>query len=720
MRDIHAMRSEADVFTDLSALCRSDGYVHALAYLCFRDNIVRYAEEMRPEDMVQLYSSDRLIRTEISTLIGLMIQGDMTWAMPSPDVVQQHIDRTESLLKELHETFLPPMRAAFAEKMKSSDLEINPLERGELLREAIFYSGESAYSFQYRDFAPEKYAADDVWLLKNKGFSIHTARDVACVVARIQEEKLKSTLTQMTLLPPSPWSLLPGFTFSLKEVAAASRLNESTVEPVLNAFTLPSGEKNEQFRTIADFNLANAVPLLKFNGDFVLFQSYSLVEAVYESPFYWMAADKHCSTAAMQNRGRFTEAFCRKRLELVFGRDRVYANVDIFESKAKKVGEIDVLVLFGDRAIIVQAKSKRLTIEARKGNDGQIRDDFKKSVQDSYDQGLTCAQKLSDPNLTLVGPDGREITVPSRVTEIYILCVVSDHYPSLNFQARQFLTSESTDVIRPPLVLDVFGLDAMTEMLPSPLRFLSYVNRRANYADRLFASHELIVLSYHLKRNLWVKEDVDMVWLGDDISADLDVAMAVRRDGVPGPETPDGILTRLTSTALGRIVAEIEARPDPGIIDFGFLVLSLSENAVLDVSRGIQNIAQLARLDQKHHDLTIALDSANSGITVHCTDAPVPLVGPQLKRHCERRKYLHKAKTWFGVCVHPSDESLRFGLKLDYEWEPNARLDDMTRDMSRSGNLAQSIQSAGKRRKLGRNDPCPCGSRLKYKKCHGK
>ena len=46
--------------------------------------------------------------------------------------------------------------------------------------------------------------------------------------------------------------------------------------------------------------------------------------------------------------------------------------------KGKKVGEIDVLVIFGDRAIVLQAKSKRLTLEARKGNDNQIKDDFKK------------------------------------------------------------------------------------------------------------------------------------------------------------------------------------------------------------------------------------------------------------------------------------------------------------------------------------------------------
>ena len=562
---------------------------------------------MRPKDMLPMFSPDRLIRTEISTLIGLMIQGEVDWKMPSPHVVQEQMDRTDALLRELHDTFLPSISGAIAEQAKAPVKDLELLGRGEFLREAIFYGGESAYSFQYRDFTPPKYAADDAWLKANRGFSIFDARTIAHAIARLQEQKLMDTVAHMAMIPPEQWSILPGYTFSAEEVAAVSGLAESTVEAVLNAFALTRGEKNETFRTLDDFNAANATPLLRPNGAFVLFQSYSLVEALYESPFYWMVVDKAYSSTAMQNRGRFTEAFCRDRLELVFGKSRVHRNVDIFESKAKKVGEIDVLVFFGDRCVIVQAKSKRLTLESRKGNDGRIRDDFKKSVQDSYDQGLTCAEKITDTTVKLVGSDGLEIPVPSRVSEIYILCVVADHYPSLQFQSRQFLKYTQTDVIHAPMVLDVFTLDAVTEMLPSPLRFLSYINRRVGYTERLMATHETVILSYHLKKNLWIEENVDMLMLGDDISVDLDVAMAARRDGVDGQRTPDGILTHLNSTTVGRIIAAIEGRPEPGVIDFGFLMLAMSGKATADASAGIDRAARLARRDGQTHDISLGL-----------------------------------------------------------------------------------------------------------------
>lgn len=39
-------RTEREIFQELAAVCTSQGYSHAIAYLCFRDNIVRYAGEI--------------------------------------------------------------------------------------------------------------------------------------------------------------------------------------------------------------------------------------------------------------------------------------------------------------------------------------------------------------------------------------------------------------------------------------------------------------------------------------------------------------------------------------------------------------------------------------------------------------------------------------------------------------------------------------------------
>jgi hypothetical protein len=401
----------------------------------------------------------------------------------------------------------------------------------------------------------------------------------------------------------------------------------------------------------------------------------------------------------------------------VFGKNNVHVNVDIYESKGKRLGEIDVLVLFPNRAVVLQAKSKRLTLEARKGNDNQLKDDFKKSVQESYDQAMECAELLGDTKLKFVA-NSREIKVPEKFKNIYIFCVVSDNYPALALQARQFLKVQKTDVIRPPFVMDIFTLDVMTEMLESPLYFLSYVDKRTGYADKIIASHELVLISQHLKRNLWFEDKYDTILLEDDISADLDVAMSVRRDNVPGRRTPEGILTRIAKTSVGRILKEIETRAEPETLDLGFILLTLGENAVLNISKAIDVITERARRDGQGHDVSMPLDEGGAGLTIHCNDSPLSDSGPTLLNHCTARKYTSKVDEWHGLCLRPRDGTVRFGVSLNYKWIQDPEMDRLTSGL-RQPTPIEDLFTDGKR-KIGRNDRCPCNSGLKYKKCHGK
>lgn len=174
-----------------------------------------------------------------------------------------------------------------------------------------------------------------------------------------------------------------------KEIAIRAGFPIAQVHAFLEAFTI-KGE-NEQFQSVGDFNSVSAFPIFRIDDEtLVLLQTYGIYESLYESPFYWMMADKAYAATAAQHRGTFTESFVARRLARTFGDQRVHKNVLLSQGKGKTTGEIDVLVVFGDRLIIVQAKSKRLTLEARRGNDGQLRKDFAGAIQDSYDQAWSC------------------------------------------------------------------------------------------------------------------------------------------------------------------------------------------------------------------------------------------------------------------------------------------------------------------------------------------
>jgi hypothetical protein len=82
-----APRKESEVFKELETLCHSPGYVHAIAYFCFRDNTIKYADEVKLEDVLQQFSTERLVRTEISTLIGMTCKKHIDQAIPPPETM---------------------------------------------------------------------------------------------------------------------------------------------------------------------------------------------------------------------------------------------------------------------------------------------------------------------------------------------------------------------------------------------------------------------------------------------------------------------------------------------------------------------------------------------------------------------------------------------------------------------------------------------------------
>jgi hypothetical protein len=709
------MRSETEIFSELEQLCGSAGYIHLYADLVFRNTFVRFAEGIKGEDFHESFGRDHLIRTELTTLLGLMIKQKMDFTIPTHARMAELGTQTLTLLEELHTCLAGPMRPT-PETAAADDFKKIGFTRGDVLREPIFYTGESAYASQYRDFAPLKYRADEEWLLANRGFAIAQAARIGAAILSLERARLEEIYNSLRAGIPENFTLLPGFTFTTQELSEPSGESEATIRNVLNAFSVAETDRNEGFQASNDFNLANAQPIIRGeSGTFILFQAYSFYETIYESPSYWMLQDATYKDAALQHRGEFTEEFSAQRLARVFGSKHTHANVLIEENAATTAGEIDNLILFGNRAIVLQAKSKRLTLEARKGNDGAIQKDFSAGITDAYQQALLCAQHLLRGEKRVVGRDGTAMAIP-KLKKIYLLCLVSDHYPALSFQTGEFLTPVISQDIPAPFITDIFTLDVMTEILESPLHFLSYIDRRTGYGDKVVAGHELTILGYHLSSNLWLSSDTDKIWLYDDLASSLDAAMAVRRDGVAGERTPPGILTLTKGSAYDRLIGQIDNDPRGDLVDLGFMLLQMSSESAAQLSQGIDYATRRARETGGVHDVSMG-SGKDAGITVHSSYRPFQEGTERLQVHVLTRKYQQKAPSWFGVAIHPDDQSVLYGYNAQFEWEKDEAMEKVSHSFS-SGLGVKFENGKPRKRKIGRNEPCPCGSGRKYKKCH--
>ncbi len=659
-----APREEATILAELRSLCKQPGFAQAVALACIRDDIIFYKDEVTAETMNPMYSRSRLIRTEIATLLGYMVQGgDVafgSWERQPATLLEE----AETLLEELHRRLSSRWFIDLPASIESGT-GLAPMT-GDAMREPIYYSGEAAFSFQYLDFAIPKYQGDNEWLLANRGFRIEDAvAIVRAIDARVLDgiealgELWRTGVTDRSF-PVDP------FRFSAEEIATRSGLDLKIVKSVLDAFALPEGPCNFAFNALGDFNEVNARPLIRNGGRYCSFRYYALLEAIYESPFYWMCLDKAYLPKATGNRGRFAETFAYERLVLTFGKDNVWRNVNLYRAKGDRIGEIDVLVVFGGRAIVVQCKSKRLTLEARRGNDLALGKDFHGAFQHNYNQAQLCAEHLANPNVSLVTGDGDAVTFQHPISHILPLCLVSDNYPALAMQVEQFLKRREVPNVLPALFTDIFTLDAMSEMLNRPLYFLNYLELRARFGAKLSVSHEMTLLSYHLKRNLWLNDEYDFVMFDDNIAADLEIAMLARRADMPGAKTPKGILTKMVGTPFEALIRHMEQGNDPALVDLGVLLLQLSGDAAGAISQGLERVVAMTRADGGQHDVSLAFPPA--GLTIHCSLEPLQQAAQRLETHVTLRKYDTKANVWYGICLHPSDGLPRFGVKVEYPW----------------------------------------------------
>lgn len=712
-------RKEEEVFADLSRLCATPGYIHVLAFLSVRDSLFAVKNEGGFETLEALYEGANLLRTESNLLAGLMLKQDIDFTFPEPANLAKLVLETENLLQELHHAIAAPGFEDWTpENMAKADF--NPLARGEALREAIFYGGEPAYSFQYREFLVPKFSADNEWLLAKKGFSIDDCRTVISAITEMMAQNAMETLEQTKAKKAEEIAYLPCVQFTEEQVVENSSLPSAVVTNVLNAFTMAANERNTAYNAAQDDNALSKFPLIKIEDKYTLFNSYNLAETAYQAPFFWMWADKAYQPTAMEHRGKYTEDFATKRLAAVFGKENVRTGINIVAGK-KVVGEVDVLVTFGDRLVILQAKSKQLTMAARRGSDQHLQTDFQAAVQDACDQGIDCAKHILGKNVSLQDSEGNDIPLPEDIHKIYLVCLIADNYPALSAQVTQFLKFEKLLDVAAACVMDVFFLDVMAEMLDSPLHFLNYLDRRAYYHDRFSSAFELTILALHLTQNLYIEHESALVVLDDTIANPLNTAMFARREGFPGAKTPIGILTKLTDTTLGKLVQQIGSESNAALISFGLTVLSMDEETTRMLSQGLDSMTAATRNDKGMHTLTVQLEKQGDGFTAMSSFDIQDVAIEKLTSLCTLRKYKQKTPRWHGVLLNPTTGIIDFAGVLDYKWERDPELEKRAQKLGGTNLLSkQEFVQRVVPEKTGRNDPCTCGSGKKYKKCCGK
>ncbi|ALU74110.1 hypothetical protein AUW17_01960 [Tenacibaculum dicentrarchi] len=223
-----------------------------------------------------------------------------------------------------------------------------------------------------------------------------------------------------------------------------------------------------------------------------------------------MLKDLKYTKIAFKNRGNVAEEITSNMLESVFEKSNIYQNVLINKTKRETVTDIDVLVIHKERALIFQIKSKKLTSLSKQGNLESIKNDFKKAVQDAFEQGIKSEKcLLGYKNFKF--KDDELVQKISKVKEYNIITIVLDDYPGISHQVHILLGNKSDKL---PVSINIFDLEILLKYLRKPDDFIDYISKRVSFSKYYKANNELCYLGFHLKKGL-NKYDADYIGLDE-------------------------------------------------------------------------------------------------------------------------------------------------------------------------------------------------------------
>ena len=717
-------RSEAEILADLDRLSQAPGFIYTFCLMTW------WALWMSTDEVAEIDWHQRPNNQELSLLLGLLVKHPLAMdEIPSEGAFQEQADRATDLLDELHRSCATPMLGNHGQALGvGHDQAYDLVEAyqewmlsGQGMVEPIFYGGEGAYFAQYLEMAAMRYSADEAWLQANVGVGFSAILDIADAVLQLSLDRLQ----KVDLWSPHEQvcrAVLSAMSFHPDEIPGIGR---HTLDNFLGRFAFVPGTVNQEFDSIGAYNKVYSHPAIALgDGRYCVPLLPNLAQSVYESPFYWMMRDEQYKDTALKNRGEATEIITHDLLVPVFGRTRVHRGVVVRKGRTD-LTDLDVLATSGNKALIVQCKSKKLTLTARAGHGQMLRRDFLQAVQDAYDQALKGRHALLQGDCTFTDSDGNPIRLPHQIDEVYILCVTGDHYPAVITQARVFLNQEDEDP--DPIMMSVFDLDVVSYYLRDRFDFLYYMRQRSTNATYFFADNEMAFLGFHLRHKLFPDDDFSKMMIDQVYSQLVDANFLASRGNWPDAPATQRLFHTWKNPPFDQLVHDIKlaAARQPAqraaAEDLLFFLFDLAGSGADQLINMVQRLKRATLLDGKMHDARLPMPRNRQGTTIVSFPPPTHPVQEQMMHRAlqdiaSAHKYRSRADEWLVLASFAGSPSQFdvFGYIKD-PWRQDPQMERFVESRLVPG---RAVNAGGE--KLGRNQQCPCGSGKKFKRCHGR
>jgi hypothetical protein len=659
------------IFNDLQAAMNQSGALHYISYIVYRDWVLTIDKQAGKvvDDPQKRWSDQKINKNELMLLLGLLIKSTHHDTYNYLPLNLNAIEVLDTLLREFHDALLSEFLGAIETQTMGTASPETTI--GAFAREAIYYGAESFYLAQLEHFSKHRYRLDRVWLQRNVGLSIKTILKIA----RFITDRVNAQITAAKYVindDPPDIGLLTSSLSIAKRTLHDRFQNDASM--FLKMFSTPPLKANGSFSGPFEINQANLRPLVDLDEHVYVPSQYRLFESIYESPFYWMIADAGYKDTAAENRGEFLEATASALLTSIFGKRHVFRNALINLSKKETAAEADVLVVYGEFVIVVQAKSKRLTLKARSGDTEALTLDYKRTIEDPYRQAMRFSECLrAGMECT---SQGVKVLLPKN-PRIFPMILLSDAFPSITILSSMIIKDSAPT---PPVIWDIGVLDCVTKLLPTPIDFIFYLKCRSDNFSKIHSDSEYNFLGFHIKHKLAAEPDADYQMIERAFAAPVDDFM-ISLDVGGKPKRPISILERIKIPIISDLLVSLRNAP-PSMASIVIDLYDYSSDTLKRMGSELENMRREVSGGKALKALSISTEHGGVSYvacrkTDRATVTSAELIG---KKH----KYDQRRDRWYVIldCVN-TKQHVDAVLPLLDKWEENAEMAKTSDEIAR-------------------------------------
>lgn len=516
-----------------------------------------------------------------------------------------------------------------------------------------------------------------------------------------------------------------------REIPFLVRPNERLSQQLLDLLSCSFGE-NEPFVTFekapgwpTNDSIIYSKPLVFYEGQYYCFAPQVLfrnIGNILEHSIRQLDGDYY-RTTYQARRAEYLERKAMEYFSYIFPQAQVAHKVfyDVEENGAMKRCECDGLVLFDGNLFIIEAKAGSLSTSARRGGLERMKRDVAELVNNAYAQALRTADYIrthDQPRFQYENGTEAPTIDRSKLHEVFLVNVTLESLGHLSTQLNSLRVFDHLHGDKWPWSVFINDLRVISELIGGPSEFLVFLKRRirANDYPQFYTTDELDFLMYFFRDGLYFEDGkldhIDLLTL-TGYTDELDRYYDFRAGRVSSGEKP-----RLRiSEDYRKLVRDIEATRKQGHTRLTTFLLSLNSETQQSILDELNRIEKKFFEDSCAHDFTLYFKGANTGILVSISSRSAEESLDSLDTHCELKMYQTKLEKWFLIliCVNGKGERT-FDFKIyEKKWEHDSELEERLEEFKK---YKWAIVNKS-RKKVGRNDPCPCGSGLKYKKCCG-